>query len=155
MAAITLDFTNVKDPSNLNPQRLPEGDYVATIINVEMLSKDGVPMPRFDIQINDHPRAVYPYYCKLQPNQLWKIRNLLLAVGKQVPKKAIKVDLSKLTGSKLGVELSDDEYEGRLKSQISAVFPAETIAETPEPVETETSEPVKTDEDDMDFELEI
>lgn len=154
MAAITLDFTNVSDPSNINPQRLPEGDYAATISNIEQSTKDGVPMYRFDIKLDDHPRAVYPYYCKLQPNQLWKVRNLLLAVGKQVPKKAVKVDLTQLVGLKLGVELADDEYEGRLKSQVIATFPAETLPKKePESTELELSD--ADDENSLDFELEI
>ena len=160
MAAINIDFTNVKDSSGLNPRRLPEGDYKAIIKNVVQKDKDGVPMFRFDIQLIDHPRAVYAYYCKIQENQLWKIRNLLLSIGKRVPKKAIKIDLTKLTGSKLGVELVDDEYEGRYRSQVASVFPVENVIVPVEdsPVEGDTQVSSDDDDDDddtLDFELEI
>jgi hypothetical protein len=67
--------------------------------------------------------GTYPYYCKHQENQLWKIRNLLLAAGKSVPKKRVKVNPNDLVGRSIGVTLEDDEYEGKAKSVISAVMP--------------------------------
>ena len=156
----TLDFTNVKDASGINPKRMPAGDYKAVIINVEETMKEDIPMWNFYIQLDDNRSAVYPYYCKLQENQLWKVRNLLIAAGKSVPKKRVSVDPSKLLKSVIGVTLADDEYEGKLKSVIDAVFPANELAEatTPagvedEPDELEASDVPDDDEDDDELDV--
>lgn len=122
-----LDFSNVKDSTGINPKHVEPGDYEATIKEVVESLKDGVPMWRFLIALNDQPTATYPYYCKLQENQLWKVRNLLIAAGKQVPKKRVNVDPNGLIGKVIGITLEDDEYEGKLKSVIEAVFPAEEL----------------------------
>src|SRR5690606_37303696 len=71
----------------------------------------------------------YPYYCKLQENQLWKLRNLLIAAGLSVPKKKLKLDPNRVVGKTIGVTMEDDEYDGKLKSVIAAVFPAAELVE--------------------------
>lgn len=124
-----IDFTNVKEGSGISKVRMPEGDYAAKVVKVEEKDKDGVPMWLFVFQLTDRASATYPYYCKLQENQLWKLRNLLIATGKQVPKKKINVDPNNLVGLTLGLTLVDAEYEGREQSEVDAVFPESELAE--------------------------
>lgn len=155
----TLDMTNVKEASGINPKRMPAGDYLAVIVGVEETMKDETPMWRFDFQLEDHRNAVYPYYCKLQENQLWKVRNLLIAAGKKVPKKRVAVDPNKLLKVTIGITLEDDEYEGKLKSVVDAVFPASELADpaTPEAdddAELESSDVEEDVADDDDLEIE-
>lgn len=139
-----LDFTNVKDSSGINPKHVEPGDYSAKIVSVTETDKDGTPMWLFLFQLSDSPTATYPYYCKLQENQLWKVRNLLIACGKQVPKKRVNVDPNGLVGKVVGISLNDDEYEGKLKSVIEGVFPAEELGAKSSPADEDP------DEDDLD-----
>ena len=127
-AAEIIDFSNVKERGNFNPKHIEEGDYVAKITKVESTqAKDEENMWVFSIVLDEHPRATYPYYCKLVENQFWKVKALFDAVGIRVGQRKVKVDPNKLIGKKIGVAMEDDEYEGRLKSVIGEVFPAEDV----------------------------
>lgn len=120
--AKVIDLTNVKEGGNFNKKRQPEGDYPARITKVEdaPAKGDGTFQWCFTIQVKT---GTYPYYCKMQENQLWKIRNLCIAAGLNVPKKRIKLDPEKLVGKQIAVTLEDDEYEGKKQSNIAATFP--------------------------------
>lgn len=151
-----IDFTNVKESSGINPKHVEEGDYLAKIVKVEETMKDDIPMWNYHFQLEDMKSAVYPYYCKLQENQLWKLRNVLVAAGKNVPKKAVNVDAESIVGQVVAISLEDDEYEGKLKSVISAVFPASELEETVTPEEADDDDDLPADtevEDDEELDL--
>ena len=154
MTVKTVDFSNVKDGGNFNRSRIPAGDYLAKIVKVEdaVSKKDDAFQFLFTIQIQKRPSSKFPYYCKLQENQLWKLRNLLIAGGLTVPKRKVKVDPNKLVGRRIGVTIEDDEYEGREQSQIAGVFPAAELADgelVTEPEEAGEIE-IEVEADDMD-----
>lgn len=136
MAKITLDFSNISEGSTFSPRRLPEGAYLATLAKVESkTSKAGNPMLVYTIIPVEHPTAVYPYYVLLDEKQLWKFRALLLAAGKEVPKRKVTVDPESIVGKQVMIDLEDDEWEGREKSTIAGIFKPEekdTAAENPE-----------------------
>lgn len=134
-----VDFTNVKEGGVFNTKRIEAGDYLAKIVKVEdapVKSGDnkGRPQYLFTIRLVDHPSSVFPYYCQLTENQLWKLRNLLIAAGKAVPKKRTKVDPNTIVGKTIGVLIEDDEYErdGKVteRSAINGVFPAADLGDT-------------------------
>jgi len=163
-SAGVIDFTNVKEGGAFNTKRQPEGDYRAKVTSVtDAPAKDGVNQWLFTIQAGT---GTYPYYCKHQENQYWKIRNLLVAAGMNVPKKKVKVDPNKLVGKTIAVTLEDDEYEGKMKSVVSATFPASELEEGDAPDETEDdiddeeeapkkkAAPVEDDEEDAEPEAE-
>lgn len=127
-----LDFTNVKDASQFNPRRIPAGDYKCKVVSVEEgESKSGNAQWIFAIQPAG-VRSMYPYYCSFEDKALWKIRNLLIAAGIDVPKKRVGVDPNKIVGKTIGASFDDDEYEGKAKSTIVAVFPASEVTSTPD-----------------------
>ena len=139
-----LDFTNVKEGGgNFNKKRQPEGDYRAKILKVADApsKKDNVMQWLFTISVGS---GTYPYYCKHEENQLWKIRNLLVAAGLNVPKKRVKVDPNKLVGKEIAVTLEDDEYDGKAQSNIAATFPLSELEDDDTPDET----PDDDDDDD-------
>ena len=106
-----LDFTNVKDGGGgFNKKRQPAGDYPGKVTKVVETNakKDNKPQWVFTIQVG---AGTYPYYCKLVPEQLWKLRNLLMAAGLNVPKKRIKVDPNVVVGRSIAVTLDDDEND--------------------------------------------
>lgn len=142
--ARTLDFSNVKESSGINPKHLDEGEYLGKVIEVrDDPAKDGEAMWNFIIQLEDHKTATYPYYVKLVENQLWKLRNLFVAAGVDIPKKAVKIDPNRVVNKTICVVLEDDEYEGKTKSVISALMPKEEF----EGYEGDTS-PADDDEDE-------
>lgn len=134
-----IDFTNVKEGGgNFNKKRQPEGDYKAHITSVvdAPAKGDGVMQWLFSITVGS---GTYAYYCKHTENQYWKIRNLLVAAGKTVPKKKMKVDPNTLVGKWIAVTLEDDEYEGKPQSNIAATFPLSELDDDGVPDEDDTA----------------
>lgn len=145
--ARTLDFSNVKESSGINPKHLEEGEYLAKVTEVrDDAAKDGEAMWNFLIQPEDHKTATYPYYVKLVENQLWKLRNLFVAAGVDIPKKAVKIDPNRVVGKTICIVLEDDEYDGKVKSVISALMPKEEF----EGYEGDTSPADDEDDDEED-----
>ena len=142
-----VDFSNVKEGGNFNKKRISAGDYLAKITKVEDAPSkaDQVPQYLFTIKIEKHPTSVLPYYCKLQENQLWKLRNILIAGGLTVPKKKVKVDVNRLVGKLIGVTVDDAEYEGKEQSELAAVFPAAELGEV-EDVDDDSEEAEEAEE---------
>ena len=144
-----LDFTNVKEGGNFSKKHMPAGDYRAKVTKVEDAmpkdKEDKTPMWLFTFQLTTTPSATYPYYCKLQENQLWKVRNLLVAAGLNVPKKRVGVDPNKLLGNIIAVSLDDTEYNGKEQSEIGAVFSPNELDDS---VEVEDVDDVDEDEEE-------
>lgn len=149
-----VDFTNVKDGGNFNKQRVPAGDYLAVITKVaDAKSKsDDVFQYLFTIKLKKHSQTGYPYYCKLQENQLWKLRNLIIAAGISVPKKKMKFDPAKVLGKTIGVTMEDDEYEGKQQSTVAAIFPAAEIMDGADDDDTDDGYAADDNDDDEEDE---
>jgi hypothetical protein len=148
---ISVDFSNVKESSGINPKNQPEGDYAMRIIKAEVgKTKNNDPMVILLFQDSNLRSAVYPYYCTLADNMLWKIRNAFIAAGLPVPKSKGKLDVAKLVNKEVGVSLEDDEYEGKPKSVISAVFHKDEL----EPIESEDDDELEDDEPEVEEEEE-
>lgn len=150
--AKAVDFSNVKDGGGaFNRNRIPAGDYIATITKVEdsPSKKDDVFQYLFSIKIDKYPTRTFPYYCKLQENQLWKLRNLLIAAGLSVPKRKVKVDPNKAVGKRIGVTIEDAEYDNKEQSEVAAVFPA---AELVDGNQIEDDEDIAEDDEDIEDE---
>lgn len=144
----TLDMSNVKDRGPFNPKHVESGGYVAKITAVYASeSKSGNEMWVFAFQPTDKRDAVYPYYCLLDPDNLWKIRNVAEAAGIAVPKKRIALDPNKLVGKTVGIELEDDEYDGKMKSVITQVMPQDQI-DGDDDAEDEPEEDLDDDEEE-------
>ena len=152
-----VDFSNVKDGGNFNTKRIEEGDYLAKVIKVEdspVKSGDnkGRPQYLFTIKLVDHPASTFPYYCQLSENQLWKLRNIMIAAGMSVPKKRMKVDPNRIVGKLIGVLVEDDEYEGKPRSAVNGVFPAADLGEavsSEEDAEEDEEEDAPLEEEDV------
>lgn len=154
-SAKAVDFSSVKDRGDFNTARVEAGDYLAKVVKVEdTQAKDDAFMYLFTIKLSKYSQYAYPYYCKLTENQLWKLRNLLVAGGLNVPKARLKVDPNKVIGKTIGVTMEDDEYEGKEKSVIGAVFPAAELAAEAGPRQDEPEEDDDDDEVDETEEVE-
>lgn len=151
--ARVVDLTNVKESSGISKKRMPAGDYAAVITKVEdAISKksgeDKTPMYLFTIKLKENSGAVYPYYCVLQENQLWKLRNIFIAAGKTVPKKKLRIDPNSIVGKLIGVTLEDSEHEGKEQSEITGVFPAADLDDSALSASDDNDEPAEDSDDD-------
>lgn len=166
-----IDFTNVKEVDIWNKKRQPEGDYTARITKVadSPSKKDDVAQWVFTIVVGN---GNYPYYIKHTENQYWKLRNLLIACGMNVPKKRVQVNPNKLVGRTIGVTLEDGEYDGKAQSNISTTLPVSELEDRDVPDEDDDDEdedplpkvkttkvktkpaPIEEDDDDEDEEEE-
>lgn len=154
VTARNIDFSKVKDGGNFNKARVPAGDYLAKIVKIEDApAKDETPQYLFTIQLVKRASSKLPYYCKLQENQLWKLRNILIAGGLSVPKSKQKVDPNRLLNKLIGVTIEDAEYEGKEQSEIAGVFPAAELGEADDDeVTDDTSDDEDVEDDDTDEE---
>jgi hypothetical protein len=149
-SAVILDFTNVKDRGDFNPKRKAAGDYKGKIVKVQQgKSQNGNMMWVFTVVLPGDSQASYPYRCVLDEANAWKIRQLFMACGMNVPKKRMKVDPNKAVGKFLGLTLEDDEYEGKTKSVIAATFP---VSELPSTTSKKTTRAAATTDDDEEEE---
>jgi len=134
-----VDFSDVRDRGPFSSKQMEEGDYRVKVVDLIEDEHDGYPRYTYALALDEDPKAVYPYRCKLIDNQLWKLRNLFIAVGKPVPKKALKVDFGGPVGMECGATLEDDEYEGKIRSQVTAVFPVDQLVEDEPPPKKRTA----------------
>lgn len=129
MAKFSIDFSNVKAPTYTSAHQEP-GVYNAEIAGVELAKakKDGTDMLVFAIECGP---GRYPYYCKIAPNQLWKLRELIEAAGTKVPNKVVQIDPDRYVGKKINVELEDDTFYDKLRSRVARVAPFSELAPKP------------------------
>lgn len=140
------DFSDVQDRSAFSPKRMPSGDYRAKVVSVEEKGTKADPKKLqwvFAIQLTSNAKAVYPFYCGLDKDALWKVRNLGLAAGLKLPKSRVALDPNKIVGKEIGISLEDDEYDGKPKSTIDHVFPASDL-------DDDADEPDDDDDEDGD-----
>jgi hypothetical protein len=147
-----VDFSDAGDRGPFNPIHQEEGDYLLKIVAVlDSPTKEGnKPQWLVALQDVDNPRAIYRYNCLLEKSQAWKLRNIFVAAGKNVPQKMMNVDPQVLVGKVIGASLIDDEYNGKLRSSVDQVFPASELKaqddDEPDDVDDDTEE--EEEEDD-------
>ena len=144
---IKIDFTTTEESSSWNTKQIPEGLHAAKVASVqETEAKDGTDMLLFGFKLKEpkYKTRNFPFYCKLQQNQLWKLRDLLVAAGEAVPKRALNIDPNKIVGRDIVIEVEDDTYNGNVRSTVVGTY-ASSILEDESPAEDEDE-----DEDFLD-----
>lgn len=155
---VSVNFEGVE--SGTNYIRVPEGDYGLKIAKVQQKKgkESGKSYLLFDMKVvKGNQKGVgktISHSCSLSKNSLWNLRNVLEAAGKTVPSKVIKIDLDKLVGLTLAGSIVDDEYEGKKKSVIAAVYPMSEFSEGGKDEETEGETEEETDGGDEEGEAE-
>lgn len=171
---LTLDFTGVEDRRGGGPSiRVESGDYLLKVVNAEVRKKSGADSKYVSWQheIVKGPElkkgAIY-HITSLKEESLWSIRNYLMdLLGKEIPKRALTIDVAKYKGKLIGATVDDDDpytdpESGKtsIKSKIVGTFPAgdyQDVATTPakaakkkvvEEVDEEEEETEDLDEDE-------
>ena len=141
---VTVDFTGVE--AGFTSVKVPEGDYGWKVTKVvsKKAQSSGNPCLVFELLLTSGPKAgvgkKIPHNCTLTKQSLWNLRNLIEATGRQVPSKALKLDLDKMVGWTGAGTVIDDEYDGKKKSVFSAFFPASELSAEPEVTGTADAE---------------
>lgn len=149
---IKLDFTSV-EKSSYNTRQMPAGLYEARITEVVQKSaQDGTDMLVYALTPT-HPQyrgRRFPYYCKLSPNQLWKLRDLLVAAGEDIPRRAVRVQPEKIVNRLLCIEVSDDTYGGTVRSTVDSVYSWDVLRPNEKFSEQDPNEETGVEDDEED-----
>lgn len=130
---IRLDFSKTEERSGWNTRAIPDGLYGLKIAGVEQTeAQDGTAMLVYALVPTDarYKQRRFPFYCKLQQNQLWKLRDLLVAAGISVPKKALNIDPEAPVGKTVAGEIEEEttgQYAGR--SSVNAIYGLDVLDE--------------------------
>ena len=153
---IKIDFTKTEERSGWNTRQIPEGLYRAKVVSVqETEAQDGTAMLVYGFVPEDNrfKSRRFPYYCKLQQNQLWKLRDLLVAAGETVPKRAVNIDPEKIVGKSVAIEVEDDSYNGNVRSSVNGVYGVDILDEDGGDTEVEDDE--EEYDEDGDYEEDV
>ena len=148
----TIDFS--KDTSEGGRKRFPEGDYrVKFVKHTTGESKDkGTPFVQVALEVTEgkfkgqtHRERIY-----ITDESLWRPRSFLEAMGVTVPKKKINITWPKYYGKELGITLGDNEYNGRISSQVQDFIDLDTLAGSDVDDDEDEDEEEGEDLDEMD-----
>lgn len=141
--------------------RVPEGDYLFKIIDHTVEKKEGgtTKYLRWTLQFVDGKAKGKRLRTNtsLKPEALWNLRNLIhAATGKNVAGKVVNFDPTKLYGKIVGAAVEDDEYEGKIRSQITTFFPKDEaqVAENDDEEDEDDEEEEEDDEEEEEEEEE-
>lgn len=150
---ITLDFSKVEERSGWNSKEMPEGLHEFKIELVDLKdANDGTAMWTYGLRPTNpkYKTRLFPYYCKHQQNQLFKLRDLFTAAGLSVPKKRTALDPDAPVGKIIAAEVSDatGQYAGR--SEIDGVYDRSIIDEDDQVADDDEVEDDEELEDEVD-----
>jgi hypothetical protein len=138
--------------------RVPEGDYPCRIKGVkrETSEKSGNPMLviTFVGTGGKLKGKEFRDYFSLMPKALFKLRQLIEALGEEVPedKMDVKPILARATKNEteLGVTMGDEEYENKIRSRPADYLDLETLNEDDEDEDDEDEDDDESEDEDID-----
>jgi hypothetical protein len=151
---IPVDFTgsNNSGGGGGGSWRVPEGDYLFKITKVETgtsgagNAKIVVIMKGVEGKVKG--RTLYSHLA-LTTKALWKVRQLLEALGMEVPSGKGRLDIEGMVGKTVGVTLGDgDPYEGKIKSEAKLFIDPEAVGEEPDEEDEDEEDDEDEEEDD-------
>ncbi len=128
MPLVTIDFREASSGGEFRERNVEEGDYLFVVkSSVSKESKAGNAQLVFTVTSPQIAGGKYPIYCPLTGGGVFKIKQLMEACGFATEGKSVaKFNTDKLNGKQFAATLVDDEYNGKIKSKIEAIFsPAE------------------------------
>lgn len=116
-SSVNVDLSGVE----ASRKTIPEGTYEVVVNEATQKdSRDGNPMIAFEFEVAEgaHKGAKLYENCSLQPQALFKLKSVLLALGMDIPNKAFDLNLRDLVGLTCEVEVGHEVYEGKKRSRI-------------------------------------
>lgn len=138
---ISVDFTGVE-----TKQVIPDGDYAIKVKDIEEEEGDKGKYLNWilDITTGEYKGKRLYYITSLTKQSLWNLRAVLEALGVEVPKGKMNLDLPSYKGLEMGVTVETEKYRGKLKNVVVDIYNLE------ETEESEGDEEVDLDEMDLD-----
>lgn len=122
-AVLKVDFTGVESSG-----KVEEGRQVAEVVECEVKTSDSSGCDYINWKLKAKGGTIY-HTTSLQPQALWNLRNVLEALGLEVPEDTLELDLSEYPGMELGVEVEHETHQGKKKPVLVDVFPLEELDE--------------------------
>ena len=139
-ASVNVDLSGVET----SRKTIPEGVYTLVVDSAtQKSSQGGNPMIVFEFSVAEGKYQGSKLYenCSLQPQALFKLKSVLIALGLDIPNKAFDLDLKDLIGMTCEAEVGHEVYEGKKKAR---------ILEYIDPSDSDSDEDDSEDEDDDD-----
>lgn len=116
-SSVNVDLSGVE----ASRKAIPEGTYEVVVNGATQKdSRDGNPMIAFEFEVTEgaHKGAKLYENCSLQPQALFKLKSVLMALGMDIPNKAFDLNLRDLVGLTCEVEVGHEVYEGKKRARI-------------------------------------
>lgn len=116
-SSVNVDLSGVE----ASRKAIPEGTYEVVVNEATQKdSRDGNPMIAFEFEVAEgaHKGAKLYENCSLQPQALFKLKSVLMALGMDIPNKAFDLNLRDLVGLTCEVEVGHEVYEGKKRARI-------------------------------------
>lgn len=128
--AVIVDFGDTESRGGAKGSRsahVPEGDYAVKVTGAKLDKSSEKDTPGiFVTYVITDPKKYKGKTLRdrlwLSDKALWRIRQTWEALGVQVPSKKVKLDPKKIIGKTCAVTVEDDEYEGKIRSNIVDTF---------------------------------
>lgn len=143
-ASVNVDLSGVET----SRKTIPEGVYTLVVDSAtQKSSQGGNPMIVFEFSVAEGKYQGSKLYenCSLQPQALFKLKSVLIALGLDIPNKAFDLDLKDLIGMTCEADVGHEVYEGKKKAR---------ILEYIDPSDSDSDENDPEDEDDDDTDVE-
>lgn len=147
-SSVNVDLSGVE----VSRKAIPEGTYEVVVNEAtQKNSRDGNPMIAFEFEVAEgaHKGAKLYENCSLQPQALFKLKSVLLALGMDIPNKAFDLNLRDLVGLTCEVEVGHEVYEGKKRARILQYNDPEDTQDENE--EDEEGESVEDKLSELDF----
>lgn len=160
-SSVNIDLSGVE----VSRKVIPEGTYLVVVNEAKMgKSKEDKPKVAFEFEVSEGPNKGFKLFenCSLQPQALFKLKSILMALGVDIPDGAFDLNLKDLVGLTCEVEVGHEVYEGKKRARIlEFINPAESDEddededEGSEDLEERLYEMDKGELKELAFELEI
>lgn len=147
-SSVNVDLSGVE----ASRKAIPEGTYEVVVNEATQKdSRDGNPMIAFEFEVAEgaHKGAKLYENCSLQPQALFKLKSVLLALGMDIPNKAFDLNLRDLVGLTCEVEVGHEVYESKKRARILQYNDPEDTQDENE--EDEEGESVEDKLSELDF----
>lgn len=142
--------------------KVPEGDYRMKIVKIEQTETkdDGRSMLvlHYKFVEGKHKGKLIKDRIVLVGNEdkkdtLWKLTQVLEALGKKIPDSAFKLNIDNLIGGEVAVTVIDgNEYKGHIKSEVGDVNDLSILEEENEDDDEDDDEDDEDEDDDEEME---
>lgn len=147
-SSVNLDLSGVE----VSRKAIPEGTYAVVVNKAELTkSREGNNMIKMEFEVTEGPHKGAKLFenCSLQPQALFKLKSVMLALGMDIPNGSFDLDTNDLVGLNCEVEVGHETYEGKKRARILEYINAEEDDEEEEDSDDSEEED---DEDEVDLE---